>query len=217
MDPSQVRKRTPAEIEREALAVLGGFYEGPINPPVEIDQIVEQHERVGDIVPAELLEDKFNVAAVLVPRDKYTVDIFVDEDTYTYHSARANFSIAHEFGHLILHSGVWEGYSNLGVEEAVDIHNRIRTRYARLENEANNFAGALLMPSRTINAHVESLYEVLVKHWGFEKDVIPGKIWSCIAKEYQVSPTAAKIRIEKLGLLKRIHDAIGYRSVYLEP
>lgn len=217
MDPSQVRKRTPAEIEREALAVLEGFYKGHIDSPVDIDQIVEQHERVGDIVPAELLEDKFNVAAVLVPREKGIVDIFVDEDTYNFHSARANFSIAHEFGHLILHSGVWDGLSNLDIDQAVVIHKKIQTRYNQLESKANYFAGAILMPSPTIKGHVEGLYEGLVRQWGFEKDIIPGKIWSLIARQYQVSPIPAKIRIEKLGLLKKIHDAIGYQSVYLEP
>lgn len=217
MDPSQVRRRTPAEIEREALTVLGGFYKGHIDPPVDIDQIVEQHERVGSIVPAELLEDKFNVAAVLVPREIGIVDIFVDEDTYTFHPARANFSIAHEFGHLILHSGVWDGLSNLDIDQAVGIHKKIRSLYNQLEGEANYFAGALLMPSPTIKGHVESLYEGLVKEWGFEKDIIPGKIWSLIARQYQVSPQPAKIRISKLGLLEKIHDAIGYRSVYLEP
>ena len=217
MDPSQVRMRTDAEIEREALTVLAGFYGGHIDLPVDIDQIVEQNDRVGDIVPMALLEDKFNVAAVLVLREEGTVDIFVDEDTYTYHSARANFSIAHEFGHLILHSGVWDGYSSVNVDEAVDIHNRIKTRYQQLEKEANHFAGALLMPSPRINGDVESLYEGLVKLWGFGQDIIPGKICSLIARQYQVSATSAEIRIRKLGLLKRIQDAIGYKSVYLEP
>jgi len=104
MDPSHARKYENADIERIAANFLRQQYPQTITLPVEIDLIVERYELVDNIVPVELLEDKFKVAAVLTYKSDGRFDILVDQDTFDYQRARASFSIAHEFGHIVLHN-----------------------------------------------------------------------------------------------------------------
>lgn len=101
---------------------------------------------------------------------------------------RRNFSIAHELGHLFLHMGYiinpkkWDGITSY--EDSV----WARHGYTEEELEANEFAGALLMPRvefATIAdaSHVEDRYNL-----------------AKIAVTFDVSPLAAKTRGQWLGI-----------------
>ena len=69
--------------------------------------------------------------------------IFLSEDKNT--NARVRFDIAHELGHLIMHA---DNYSDEDLEK--------KAIHEKLENEADRFAGAFLLPSKTFSKDVFS-------------------------------------------------------------
>lgn len=102
---------------------------------------------------------------------------------------RRRFTIAHEFGHFILHSK----------ETPLFVDKTERTLYRNLESstgeivkerEANSFAAAFLMPRRLLkreidNCDIESI----------------GSITEYLAKKFNVSEKAMEHRLTNLGLL----------------
>jgi Zn-dependent peptidase ImmA (M78 family) len=100
---------------------------------------------------------------------------------------RQRFSIAHELGHLILHSN----------NELLTVDRYEKQFFTRAEGisnldemEANEFAAAFLMPSDLIREDFEKY---------FKKD--PDEIISKLAKRYEVSEAALAFRLKNLGLL----------------
>ena len=87
--------------------------------------------------------------------------------------ARRNFTIAHELGHAFLHG--------MGVHERAG--ERL-TAYQEEEAQANRFAAALLMPAKQVR-----------------EAMALGKSLEEMAGLFQVSQTAMRIRLERLGLL----------------
>jgi hypothetical protein len=99
---------------------------------------------------------------------------------------RERFTIAHELGHFLLHSGESISSSNFFVCRTKDIHSASSNQKKRgKESEANRFAAELLMP--------EQLVEQLASQW---KASIPK-----MANLFDVSAEAMGIRLTQLGLL----------------
>ena len=93
---------------------------------------------------------------------------------------RDRFTIAHEFGHFVLHY-LWMRQKNPEYPERVVA---FRRGSERIEWEANWFAAAFLMPA--------DAYRM-----AFEKE--NGDFWS-LAENFKVSTKAAEIRAKDLGL-----------------
>ncbi|HBZ14947.1 MAG TPA: ImmA/IrrE family metallo-endopeptidase [Pantoea sp.] len=91
-----------------------------------------------------------------------------------HHIKRQRFTLAHELGHYFLHRN--------RALEFVDKALYRSSHMDSMEYEANNFAGALLMPR-------EALTEFIVKY---------GATAELIAEHFNVSVLAAKIRVETL-------------------
>jgi len=215
MEPSHVGRYSNPEIERKTMEILSAAFSGGIEIPIDIDRLVYQHGSIDDIVPAELLEDEFNVAAVLINKPNGHFDILVDQDTLDSHYARANFSIAHEFGHVVLHSQLCVNCRT--VQDAVALNARIKTSYDFIERNANYFAGAILMPFRTLGEDTAKVYEALVRTFGHDLNLIYDKLCSTLALRYGVSFQPMAIRLKELGLRRKIEDAMRYRVPYLDP
>jgi len=215
MEPSHTRRYSRREVEVEAAKILHELYGAKIKIPIAIDLITEKHELVDDLIPVELLEDKFKVAAALVSKRNGRCDILVDEDTITFQEARANFSIAHELGHVVLHPKLYGDCDT--IEESILLKKRIKNVYSRIEREAHNFAEALLMPRETIFNHTSKIYEVLVRKYGYDSNLIIDKTSLTLACLYHVTKQPMDIRLERLGLIKKIKEALGYESPYLDP
>lgn len=95
-----------------------------------------------------------------------------------HHPNRQRFTMAHELGHYILHKDEIGNF-----EDTILFRQGSDFTGAPLENEANQFASELLMPENEF------------------RDVVPrlsGQI-DDIAKHFQVSSAALKMRGEKLG------------------
>ena len=216
MDPSHARKYENADIERIAANLLRQQYPQTITLPVEIDLIVERYELVDNIVPVELLEDKFKVAAVLTCKVGGRFDILVDQDTFDYQRARASFSIAHEFGHIVLHSQVCSHCTS--IEDSVALMRRIRNAKAHdfIERNANYFAGAILIPQRTIKEDTAKIYEWLIKDGNYDTKMDLKQFYATLARRYEVNPEPMRIRLEQLSLTKNIRRSLFYKYPYLE-
>lgn len=102
-------------------------------------------------------------------------------------AVRSRFDAAHELGHVILHNWVDQEYA------------LSKGNYDRLEDEANYFAGAFLMPRDTISREGHSLssidsYLSLKKRWG-------------------VSIQALIHRFKNLGMINDLQYSYLYRQI----
>lgn len=215
MDPSHARRYTKAEIERTVAAILADAFPKGIRIPIDIDRLAQRHELVDDIASAELLEDRFKVAALLISKPNGHFDIFVDEDTFNSYRARANFSIAHELGHIVLHSQICSNCRS--IEESMSLRRRIKHAYYFIEGNANYFAGAILIPRRTLLGDTATLYEGLVTLYGYDVNLIPSKLCSRLAECYCVNLQPMEIRLKELHLRGKIVSALRINSPYLDP
>jgi hypothetical protein len=215
MDPSHARRHTDAEIDRMVVRILVEAYPEGIRIPIDIDRLVYRHPLVDDIAAGGPLEDTFKVAGVLISKSNGRFDILVDEETFDSHRFRANFSIAHEFGHVVLHSQVCSNCRT--VEDAIALRRRIENSYDFIERNANYFAGAVLMPLRTLPEDTAKVYEALAKSFGYDANLIPDKLCSTLARRYEVSLQPMSIRLKELGLTKKILAALRLGSPYLDP
>ena len=214
MDPSHARKCTKPEIEATTSTILKETYPDGITIPIDIDRLAEGNDRVDDIVPIPDLEETFGVAAVLSLKSNGCVDILVDQDTLDFRRARASFSIAHELAHVVLHYQVFEGCRT--VQDSVDLNKRIRRAYSSIERAANHFAGAVLIPRRQILGDTARIYEFLVKTGGYNTRLDRNQISATLAQRYKVNVEPMSIRLDELGVFKKIQTCLLYKSPFLD-
>ena len=213
MDPPRIQRYDASEIERKANLVLKNAFPEDLPVPIDIDLLTERHELVDDIIPASLLELKFDVAAVLVAKPAGRFDILVDEEGYHRQPLRANFSIAHEFGHIVLHPRIWGTCKT--IDDTVRFHMSIRYDYRHVEWAANRLASAVLMPASTLSLDISSLYQSLAPQNRYDDDEVFHKLRFFLATKYRVTMEPMKIRLKELGLEQRIRAALKNQSPYL--
>jgi hypothetical protein len=215
VDPSHAKKYAKSEIEQTVAGLLNQAYPKGITTPIDIDLLVQKHPLIDDIIPAELLEEKFSAAAVLVYKPaSHTFDIFVDEDTYARQPGRASFSIAHEFGHIVLHQDVCTACDTL--QAALELRARLQKSYSRMEQDADYFAAALLMPQSKLRRDTLDVYEGLVNLYGYDVSLIPHKLASGLAGEYRVSIREMEVRLDHLDLKDQVMKALRSKFPYLD-
>lgn len=97
---------------------------------------------------------------------------------------RKRFTVAHELGHYILQGQPQECYAH-----------RDSGVYNESEKDANSFASALLMPEKDVLNEIEQLKSI----YG---DITDAVIEANIANKFNVSKSAADVRLKKLKLFK---------------
>lgn len=108
---------------------------------------------------------------------------------------RQYFTLAHEFGHLLLHKDWLVAHPNSGfIDHSANFDNLaalmrpdippLDPDQLKREKEANNFAAIILMPASKV-----------AEFWNLTHDVT-----EC-ARAFQVSTSAMAIRLERLGLV----------------
>lgn len=214
VDPSYANKHSRTQIETIVSKILSNHYPSGIRLSIDIDALVEGSGLVDDIVPIELLKDNFKVIATLYQKTNNRFAIIVDEDLFVRNTARTSFSIAHEFGHIILHRTIYQNCKT--VNEVITLNQRIKGHYRRIETEADYFAGSILIPMRTIVEGTAELYEGLVKLWGYDMQVIPEKLCAHLAEVYQVTFQSMSIRLSQLRLDKKVLAALQQQSPYID-
>lgn len=125
-------------------------------------------------------------------------------------TVRKRFTMAHELGHHLLHTALFQEQGVISVGESKETLSVGKDESRWLECQANKFASCLLMP-RTL---VEALYAIYYKNC-FKGAVCPlhysfrqpetweayGAIVGNLAQTLQVSYQAIRIRLQSLGLL----------------
>lgn len=129
---------------------------------------------------------------------------------------RRQFTLAHELGHIYLHSELLSYYESNNLQPSP-------SDYKWMENQANWFASYILMPSCRF---VKEVTAVLIAHnlklGKLYIDKQPGKaglcksVFNCLTNKFHVSQSALKIRMAEEGLLidstnqpQRIANIIG--------
>lgn len=135
-------------------------------------------EKLGIIVSALDLNtldiDAYTQKLKVKDEYKYLVVLSNDKNSYV----RRNFNCAHELGHILMHSWI----------EEMELESVSKLQFNELENQADNFAGAFLLPQEA-----------------FTKDVLrkPSNLeyYKELKLKWKVSIGAMLIRAKKLGIL----------------
>ena len=135
---------------------------------------------------------------------------------------RMNFTLAHELGHLVLHSDILALYEGINGNQPVPISEQ---ELKWIDVQANNFASAILMPEIKFTNVVKIIFSSLdLKVFPFVIDNQPFKaqllatILNHISTQFHVSKQAVFIRLKEDGFVselrkqpKRIGDYLrGY-------
>ncbi len=130
--------------------------------------------------------------------------LIVDYDTFMDDRMqnRLRFSVAHEIGHLVLHSTLIQGLSYSSVEEWVEAVNKMpRHEYSSLEFQAYEFAGRFLVPLNHLKLQLEDLLDGMpldqVRQLVSIGDEARYRVAGSIAPAFQVSPDVLDRRLDK--------------------
>lgn len=120
---------------------------------------------------------------------------------------RQNFTIAHELGHIALHSSIVENL--LSIEDRKSDKNTIisKSTYGRMEYQANTFASFLLMPNTPFYVEVNQLFkEYRITTGRLYHDYQPCNIRDCnavvgaLSSKFNVSQEAVIVRLKRANL-----------------
>ena len=194
------------ELRRQADEFLSLHYPS-LNIPIPIELIVE---RAGiDIVPVPGLRDRFEVDAVTnVGGHTIWVDRWLSEEREN----RYRFTLAHEMGHIQLHSPVFRNLlrSNASFERCADVLlNLPHDVLIRIEYQAKAFAGLVLVPRGALAERLEGampfargLYRRAIKA-GMRPDSAAPPAWEglceTISASFSVSSEVIRRRLEFEG------------------
>jgi len=149
--------------------------------PINIEQVAREYSRqrfpddpitlvAGDVLP------RFDGALVRAPAGKKGWGIIYNRAIKS--QGRINFTLAHEFGHYLLHRLIYPNGLQCGDQDVV----RWDSEYGQVEFQANVFASYLLMPLDDFRRQIDPRDEVSLEMLG-----------SC-AKRYNVSLIAATLK-----------------------
>jgi len=171
--------------------------------PIPIEEIVEFDFKI-NIVPVLGLQREFEVEGFTSGDLK---NIYVDEYIYSDRITRYRFTLAHEMGHIVLHSHLykahkfksihgWKGFINSMTEE----------EHSWLEYQGYAFAGLVLVPKQSLfkytNEWTKKIKDkgiAMEKNWDFAWELITEHV----AKAFLVSPDVIEKRLEKDGVKSR--------------
>jgi len=150
------KKITWEEIREEAEKFRKYFVKPTNLVPVPIEEIVEF--KLGLIIePINKLKQKIDIDGFL-SNDLTT--IFVDNDLYKdqRYENRIRFTLAHEVGHFILHKEEIQGMKFRTTNEWLNFReNFSEENLSWFEQQANEFAGRLLVPKQRLIVELEKL------------------------------------------------------------
>ena len=164
---------------------------GPNHFPIKVQLIAKEFskQRYPDDPITDMIGDNLPGfdGALRRSKNKKGWGVFYNDQVSS--PGRINFTLAHEFGHYLLHRRTYPEGIKCGTQDMI----RWDTEYALIEQQANLFAATLLMPLDDFRKQIDARGAV-------DFDVIG----EC-ARRYEVSTTAATLRwlsyTEKRALL----------------
>jgi len=151
------------------------------NMPLDIELIAERDLEISIDVRRDL-NALFDIRGFLNLKENI---IFIDEYFFEKNEEFSRFTIAHEIGHKELHSSIYERAKITTIEEYHKFSSSLsEEEYQRFEDQANIFAGCLLVPTEILVAQ----YNRILKNRGSMIELI---------KYFKVSKTVLGRRIKK--------------------
>lgn len=194
--------------------------------PVPLDLLCEiERERSGLLVQLNVEPTGKYIEGQVLGRINFqplSIEVFRQE---TENPGRARFTLAHELAHHMLShgkymAGEWCDASDFSLERSASIDG---ANVARMEFQANYLAASLLLPRVNVISDFRGLVGGLeLSNRGFGPlyvDDQPCNLenFATVARHfsrgYGVSPTAAAIRLQSLGLLRDARDRKGPKHV----
>jgi hypothetical protein len=171
--------------------------------PIPISDIIEFGLKL-NLEPIRGLASSGDIEALLLG----TLDtIVVDSEQFLEDrfQNRMRFSLAHEIGHLVLHSDIIQKLRPSSVEEWIEMFDVIdNEEYVAIEQQAYEFAGRLLVPPQELIDQMKkkkSIVEKLLKeHPEIEEPTIIEYLSNSICKKFGVSHYVISKRIRVEGL-----------------
>lgn len=212
----QVKYLPEKTIEAEVQTLLAEC--GVTEPPIPVDDILENH--LGFSLDLDDLCRRLGVGDALGAAYLDTRQVFIDQSLDPYEDpdmeGRYHFTVAHEIGHVRLHSQYLSGAMT-----RPSIICRQSEARERGELQANLFAASLLMPKSMVlealrncrgKTHVILFGDVraAVREWVARWEDAPGALEHCLGARvssrylspiFRVSIQAMWIRLNKLGLV----------------
>jgi Zn-dependent peptidase ImmA (M78 family) len=211
-----------------------------VRPPVPVEDILEDH--LGLHLGFDDLRARLGMPDVLgalcIERAEVTVDQTLDPDEHPSALNRYRFTLGHEIGHWDLHRGLVLAQrlqtDLFQKSSGPSIVCRASQRKEPIEWQADAFAAALLMPRSEVAAHWQRLigperlevgklrgragvflaaalagpsHEPRTQH-----DALIEFFIRPMAKVFEVSPAAMRIRLEQLGFI--VHDIDTAMSMF---
>lgn len=200
---------TASELEKHAqqqLQELKRF--GHFTIPVDIEAIVEKLNIEID-VKRGLKEVHCIWGMVAVDLDTNGLVILVDDKLLDSDSHRNLYrmTVAEEFAHSLLHKNAIDKIKTVEDFKALQNHIEWHTH----ERNAKRLAAALLIPSGNVLDDSRQLYSQMVTIAGYDNpEIIKKYIANDLAKRYEVSPQAMKIRLNEwpVKAMERIDRAM---------
>lgn len=206
----KVRYLSYEQIAEITEQILKG-YKFELITPVPIERLMDNILKI-NIVPFPNLFRNFEINA-FTSSDLRT--IYVDEYLYTNLEPQYRFTLAHEFGHITLHKYIYEKVSIERLDDWKRFISEVDEKeYRKLEIQANNFAGLLLVPEDILEGYFISQIKSLSK--SFEKverekfkrddylDLVVDLVSHNLASVFLVDHQVIRIRLEKSNLPSRI-------------
>jgi hypothetical protein len=168
--------------------------------PVPIEEIVELKLRL-DIVPTPNLQADFDTVGFT---SSDLSAIYVDDFVYRKRPARYRFTLAHEVGHIVLHSSLYQSRTFDSIAEWKQVISSIEDEdYGWMEWHANAFAGLVLVPPATLRAQTALCLKRVQEHAPSAKEEPEAYrefVELCLSQAFEVSTEVIAKRMEKDGI-----------------
>jgi len=150
----KVKPLSDRQIREMADNIRAKFWGNKI--PVDIENILEVGLKMS-IIPLPGLKIQISFDSFISSDWK---NVYVDNDSYMSdkYYRRIRFSLAHELGHFVLHKDFFESLKIKSIEDYYRFYNEVpNDQYRFLEDQANKFAGYLLIPYEIMKKHRDRL------------------------------------------------------------
>jgi len=189
-----------AEVIRTKAAQLRRLYLGDdYQLPINVELLAEDMGL--EIWPVEKLIELADIDALVIHRLNV---VMVDENEFADSArwGRLRFTLAHEIGHYVLHSKVFESAEFKSVQEWIAFIRSLEN-YDRIEIQAHEFAGSLVVPSDHLKLCIQQEKSKLSDLHG---DELEERLAVRLSRVFHVSPDLIQLRFDKERLKSFIHS-----------
>ena len=177
---------------------------------VMIESETSDLDQFADLTSEEANGEEVHGLTLFYPDRKPAVKISQELASHENRQHRLRTTLAHEFGHVKLHSGLWQ-FDQLRLFADTDPQPGPRCKRAKMLNaprtdwmewQAGYVSGALLMPITSL----KGLIQAVPAEWGTSESLVNDstrtmKLLSLVAARFGVSIDAARVRLSQLGHL----------------